>query len=464
MNLPAGYEMENPTATSALPPGYEMEEGPGQLETFGRAAANNFPLAPQAIAGGEALLGDKGYSQNLEEWNAKAKEAKEAHPITYGAGAVTGAAAPLLIPGVGEALEASPIAGNALLGAANAVSNKDLTKDAGDTLKDVAAGAAIGGGLGAAGQGISKLLEAGSPAAERLSANATANALDLGTFGVKKLARAGQNPEEVLNEINDDLQEHLPGFIKLGDTAGSKFSKLSQAHDAAGDVLGSVVDSVSQGTAGKLPEAQEAINELKAAAADYGGLNSTRAIENKAELDDAAAKLEALAKSNKLTFRNLADLKTDIGRAYHNPNLDNQGIDKAYGILTKKIDGVLDRVGVEDPAIKPSYDKAKAIYRLTSRLIPAMQRGVSREVAGTGGGLMNAALGAGALFHPIPAAAAFAGKTALKLGAPDLVQNATYKLMNAAGPVGARGRQAAMQELNDFLASKYANKGVTNAQ
>ena len=447
-----------------VPKGYQIEEGPSQLESFARGAANNFPLAPQAAAALAPVnpwSEKSNYSDELAHLNKAAAQAKAAHPITYGAGAVTGAAAPLLIPGVGEALEASPIAGNALLGVANAISNKDLTKDAGGTIKEAAEGAGIGAGLGAAGEGISSLLKAGTPAAERLQANATANALDLGTFGVKKLARAGQNPEAVLNEINDDIQEHLPGLIGLNDTAGTKFAKLSSAHDAAGNALGSIVDSVTQGTGNGLPEAQEAIKELQEAAADYKGLTSMRAIENKAELEDAAKKLAGLEKSGNLTFRNLADLKSDIGRAYHNPNLDNQGVDRAYGILSDKIDSLLDRVAVEDPSIKPAYDKAKSVYRLTSRLLPAMQRGVSREVAGTGGGIMNAALGAGALFHPIPAAAAFAGKTAMKLGAPDLVQNATYKLMNSAAPVGARGRQAILQELNDLLAEKYATKGET---
>lgn len=459
MNLPEGYEIENPTTTSALPPGYQLEESPGELESFGRAAVNNLPLGGQLGAlGTEALGGAKDYSEGLKEWNAKAAQAKAANPISYGAGAVTGAAAPLLIPGVGEALAAAPVSGSALLGAANAVGNTDLSKDQGKALKEAAMGAGTGAALGAAGQGLAKLFEAGTPAAERLSANATANALDLGTFGVKKLARHGQNPEEVLNEINDQIQEHLPGLIGVGDTAGSKFAKLSQAHDSAGDMMGNLIDSVTAGTGGKLPEAQEAISELREAAKDYAGMTSQRAIENQAELVDAANKLEGLQKNGKLNFDTLSAIKSDIGRAYHNPNMDNHGIDQAYSILSKKVDNILDRVGVEDPTLRPTYDKAKAIYRLTSRLLPAMQRGVSRETAGTGGGLMNAALGAGALFHPLPAAAAFAGKTALKLGAPDLVQNLAYKAMNSAAPVGRRAGQTFMNELNDFLASKYGGQ------
>lgn len=454
---PTAGELNSASSWAMTPPTEDelkSTQPVGEVESFARGAGNNFPLAPQAIA----ALSPGAYSQNMSDWNAKAAQAKAANPVSYGAGAVTGAVAPLMIPGVGEALEASPIAGNALYGAATALSNKDLTNLKPEDAKDVALSSAIGGGLGAAGEGISNLLSKNAqPIADRLEANATANALDLGTFGVKKLARHGQNPEEVLQEINSELQDKLPGVIGLGDTAGSKFSKLTQAHDAAGNVIGSIVDNVTQGTANKLPEAQEAIDELQKAASQYEGLTSARALENKAELDDAVTKLQGLQKNGKLSFDNLAALKSEIGSAYHNPNLQNHGIDQAYSILSDKIDSILDRVGVQDPAIKPQYDRAKDIYRLTSRLLPAMQRGVSREVAGTGGGLMNAALGAGALFHPLPAAAAFAGKTTMKLGAPDLAQNAAYKLMNAAkgSALPARARQAATQELIDFLSSRY---------
>jgi hypothetical protein len=119
----------------------EIKSNVGGVESFARGAANNFPLAPQAIAG----LSKGDYSQNLEDWNAKAAEAKAANPMTYGAGAVAGSVAPLAIPGVGGALKAAPVAGNALYGAASAISNIDLAKHPEEALKEGAKGAAIGG-------------------------------------------------------------------------------------------------------------------------------------------------------------------------------------------------------------------------------------------------------------------------------------------------------------------------------
>src|ERR1700686_2519167 len=84
---------------------------PSQLESFGRGAANNVPLAPQAIS----ALSPGDYSPNLAQWNQKAAAAKATNPVSYGAGAVTGAIAPLAIPVVGEAMEAAPMATNAAL-------------------------------------------------------------------------------------------------------------------------------------------------------------------------------------------------------------------------------------------------------------------------------------------------------------------------------------------------------------
>src|ERR1035438_4738899 len=92
---------------------------PSKLESFGRGVENNFPLANQAIAAGSAALGDKDYSQNLAEQNQAISASKAANPISYGAGAVTGAVAPAFIPGVGEAMAAAPMASGAALGAAN---------------------------------------------------------------------------------------------------------------------------------------------------------------------------------------------------------------------------------------------------------------------------------------------------------------------------------------------------------
>lgn len=429
---------------------------PSKLESFARGAGNNFPLAPQAIAGGEALLGDKGYSENLADWNQKAADAKKANPVSYGAGAVTGAVAPLLIPGVGEALEAAPLAGNAVLGAANAISNKDLSKDPLGTVEEAGKGAAFGAGTAAA---LGKVGGMFSSVGDRLEANSTSQALDLNARSITRMARGLHDPEETMLGVNKEMNELMPGIIGPMDTAASKFNKLLAAHDAAGKDLGQVVDSVSGAYGNKIPEATEAISELKAAANKYKGHGADFDVQAKAALDDLAMDLTKAQKAGTLDFRGLADFKTSLGQAYHNPNMDNRGIDQAYAILSQKIDQLLDRVTVEDPTLKPAYDKAKQIYKLTSNVLPAMQKGVGREVAGKSGGLTNAALGAGAVFgHPLAAGVTYAAKTAAHLVAPDLAPNLTYKGINALRNGWLQNlpiKQGITQEMADFLESKY---------
>lgn len=459
----ATYQVETDGGTYQV----ETEAQPGKMESFARGAANNFPLAPQAIAGAESLTGigdEGGYSKNLADWNQKAQEAKSANPNTYKVGAAIGTIAPLIIPAVGEALEAAPFAANAAMGAAQAISNKDLSKDYAGTAKDVLKGGLIGGtigkgaqALGAAASGVSKMFE---PAANRLEANATATALDINPRALFKMSRGG-NPEEAALNINKNLNELLPNTIGLNDTAASKFQKLSNAHDAAGNMIGNVIKSTSKNIGTGMPEIDNAISKLNEAASKYKGMQFEDSLQSKAILDDTAKMLNTMKKNGTLNFQNLSQLKQEIGQIYHNPNNVVQGVDQTYSILSDSIDKILDRVSVESPEIKPQYDQAKKIFKFTSDVLPAMGRGVAREVAGKSGGLTNAALGVGALFHPGAAGLAYAAKTAAHLAAPELGPNLAYKTINAlrngAGIPNAVGKIPS-QELINFLTSKYGKK------
>lgn len=478
------FQSSNPTpnpstsvaqSSNDAAPWEDFQEKPGMAMSAFKGAANNIPLMPQAIAAGTSLAtgGERPYSQNLEDWNKQAAQAKAANPISYGAGAVAGAVAPLAIPGVGEAMAANPIASNALYGGLNAISNKDLTKDVSGTLKEGALGAGIGGAIGGAGQLLGKGMQALKPAAKEVEHNVTAAALDLGPFGLRKLARAEgpkANPEEIVKNIGKEIKELMPDLVGVNDTPSMKFEKLSLADKQAGETIGNVIDQTTakMGKNPLMPEVDDAIKQLKTSAKGYEGFGSERNLAAKAELEDAALALENMKKSNQLNFKTLADLKTDVGQAYHNPMNQNPGLDETYHTLSKTIDNVLNRA-MPETGLSDQYALAKRMYHLTSRLLPAMQRGVTREVAGTGGGLTNAAIGAGAIFgHPLTAGAAWLAKTGMKYLAPDIVPNLMYKGINAAKnvqlPAAAQrlisnAPQGARQELIDFLTSQYGNKG-----
>lgn len=133
---------------------------PGAVESFGRAALNNFPLGQQAAA---ALTPGQDYSPALKQLNDQAIMAKTAHPIAYGAGAVAGSVAPLAIPGVGEALGAESMGTRALasgaLGAAQAIGNTDLEQHPEEAAKQAIEGGLTGGALGAIIPGTQKAQE-----------------------------------------------------------------------------------------------------------------------------------------------------------------------------------------------------------------------------------------------------------------------------------------------------------------
>jgi len=439
----------------------------GKLMSAFKGAANNIPLMPQAIAGGTSLVtgGDRPYSENLEQWNKEAGEAKKANPISYGTGAVLGAAAPLAIPGVGEAMEAAPVTSNALYGAANAISNKDLTKDLPGTLKEAGTGAVIGGAVGKAGEmignGLGALKSKLTPAAEHMEANISTGFLNLNSRGLKRLSEGLENPEKVANHVNQELNRLFPGFGDLTDTPGSKYQKLLDAHDEASSMIGQVIDATTA-KGGALPEVDEAIGNLQNAASKYKAKTSPKNVDIFTTLNDARTDLEELKQSGQLTFENIYEVKKGIGESFNNVKYDNPGVDKAYGIVSDAIDKILDRVHAPDSAMKQQFDHAKDIFSFTSDLLPAMKGGVSRSATGVGGGLTNAGLAtAGVIGHPL-AWPALAVKNMGKYLAPDLGSNIAHKslnaIKNAPNVVPSNLGQGLTQEVIDYINSKRGAK------
>jgi hypothetical protein len=452
-----------------------------------RGAANNVPLVPQAIAGGHALIDTakgntmgenakalisghmpgvgEAYSKDLADWNEKAGAAKAESPVSYGTGAVAGALAPLAVPGVGEALEASPVLGNAALGAAGAVSNVDLRKNPGEAAKEAVLGLGTGAGFGKAGELVGEagqaIKGALSPAAKRLEANSLAGGLDLNSHAIRRLAPGATNPEEAINHISDKIDKLFPGLVGWMDTAGSKLSKIIEGHNKASEVIGQVIDSTSAKVGGHLPEVGGAINNLTNAAEKFNGRTSSANLEARNILSDTAKDLEELSNSGQMNFQNLYEVKKGIGEAFHSSDI-NKGNKIAYGIVSDTIDNILDRAHVADPSMKPAFDHAKEVFKLTSDLIPSMKPGVAREVAGVGGGIGNAILGGAAITGHPAAIPAYAAKTATKWLAPDLGQNAAYKFVNAmknAKNVIPNGtKQGLTQEMTDFINSRRKGK------
>ena len=227
------------------------------IESGLRGMANNFPLAPQAIAFDEAATGigdEGGYSKNLADWNAKAQAAKAENPKSYGAGAVTGAIAPMFIPVVGAAMKASPVLSNAALGAANAISNTDLAKNPRQALIE----AAKGGGIGAAIGKLSTFLPTGESIAKRAT-SPEAVAAKLAHPGVQ----AGE-PDVMARELPDTFNKMHSAASGVSDYADSLLSSSPYLEEGAipKDNLVKVIDNARGNFTGMSDEGNAAIKTL----------------------------------------------------------------------------------------------------------------------------------------------------------------------------------------------------------
>ncbi len=282
---------------------------PSKLESFGRGALNNLPLANQAIS---ALSPNGSYSENMADLTAKAQAAKAANPKTYAAGAVTGAVAPLAIPGVGEALEAAPIAGNAALGAANAVSNTDVTKDPDEALKQGLEGAAIGGATAGV---IGKL----APEAETLQNASNKNAVEA----------MGLNPS-MLSHLDEDEIGDLGQFARDSDLVnGSLPDRLARAQDIKAQ-LGAQIEEMG---AGATPGSAIDTSDLEAKMAKWSKLSGTepRAMTN--AYKSGIQNLKSLGDAP--TFDQIQEMKSMYGEMAFDQNhqVKNKAAADIYGML-----------------------------------------------------------------------------------------------------------------------------------
>ena len=281
---------------------------PGAVESFGRAAVNNLPLGAQAAA---ALNPTQDYSTALKNFNDQAVNAKAAHPVAYGAGAVTGTLAPLAIPGVGEAFEAAPIASGAALGAANAVGNTDIAQHPDIAAKQAVEGGVLGGVLG-------NIMPSGQKAAEGLEKYANA-----------KTVEAAHLPPGLLNMPKEDIESLGNTMHKMGIDKGDIDDKINIA-GAKLKQLGQEIGAMGQNVPPLSPEAQEQfINEL------HDKIKESSDIFGAGANPDAPLYQAGIDKLSQpgLKFEDLQKLKTAIGqRAYDSlGNVKNDAAANLYG-------------------------------------------------------------------------------------------------------------------------------------
>lgn len=434
----ATYQVETDQGTYQV----ETEDGPSSAESAGRAFVNNLPLGGQIGALGTEAMSDKptDYSSSLQEWNQKAGEAKAAHPVAYGAGAVGGAVAPALIPGVGEL----GIAGNAMMGAAYGIGNTDLTKDPMNIAKQAGIGAAVGGAAGAVGEALAGK----APALEDMASNKAAK-----TLGLRSGMLGHLEPEEV-TDIGNFARE---ADLVHGDTA----SRLAKATDLKNQVGAQIGDM----GAGSLPSGDltDFINPLHDKASE---LSNMYAPEAKTEMNwylNGAKDIQ----QNGTTFDGLQKLKEYYGNKAF--NADHEVVNQAAADVYGQIKGAMKSMISGAPE---EYQQAMTGYKNLSDIETGLTRQLGQERAGMtggGGGMLASQV------RKLPGAMrAVVGPAAVTMGHPMLgIAAAIPELTSAANHSGILGTAAqALPKLSqmatngsiDAVTSKLFNKIQTNPQ
>ncbi len=336
---------------------------PSVLESAGRGFENNFPLLNQAIAGGSAALGDKSYSENLAQQNADIGTAKQAHPVAYGAGAVAGAVAPLAIPGVGEALAASPVAAGAALGAAQSVEGTDIVQNPGEALKNAAIGAGTGGAFGAilpSGKGMANEAEsfANSKAVQSLG-------LKPGVLGI---------PKEELEDLGQFAHE-------IGATQGP----LEQRVGSVKDILNQVGGQIGEMGAGAQPlqDVKPFIDRLDELAQESASIYEPSANQELGSYRMAMANLKP-----GITFDQLQQLKTSVGnRAFDGVGeVKNDALANVYRVYKDAMKSIVDGSPAEYQDTMAQYGKLKDIH---SALMNQWQKAQAQGVQAKGFGMVG---------------------------------------------------------------------------
>jgi hypothetical protein len=235
MAAPAGFIPDQPTAAGApegFIPDQAAQEGPGQLESLGRGAAQGGSLGfSDEIAGGveaalEKLRGahediGKLYVRHRDESRAANEAAQQANPLTYGGGKILGGLAPAVLT-AGESLPAQIAAGAGLGALGNLGEAKELDQEALESTARGALGGAAGAGIGGlAAKGLGAIAK---PAGEALEANAA----KFGEGAEHAVKKAGE-----LGVMGSLLHGNIPGAAaslvapKLAPLAGRAVSGLA---------------------------------------------------------------------------------------------------------------------------------------------------------------------------------------------------------------------------------------------
>ena len=469
------------TSWADAPPTPDELKGVSKLESAARGAGNNFPLLPQAIAEGGAIAdqfkgkdtGDKistalkalisghmdtgpAYSEHLEDWKQKAADAKKANPKSYGAGAVAGSFAPLLIPGVGEALEAAPIAGNAALGAMSAVSDTDLRKDP----EGAALEALVGGATGGATAGVLKGILPSSSSLDELANKTAIKSLDLPAGELVDMTPAERSGlGEFARDnglVHHDNQVALERARELSDNFGQKIGEVADQTGAEGLRLDPAEHyKAVQGLQDKADEWKS--NALPGGEGQDAGTPLPDSLKMRRSYQGGADAIKNLPANP--SWNDIQALKMRVGKLAFNSKGEvvNEGMKDTYFTLKDMLNSIAEK-GQENPNLPDEYKAALAGYSQMHPIVKGLEKTVDAELRGGGSGI--GARGMAGVIRQMPGPArAVAGAAALATGHPILAGAAALpEIMDPA--VQSKALEMASQAAPEV--QKVAARGISD--
>lgn len=218
--------------------GVSPDEDPGALESAAAGLMSGIPLAKTAVAGVKAAFGDKSFEDEKKALSDLEDKAWEKHPVAYGAGKTGGIVGSTLIA------PESAVGRIALAAGMGAGSGIDAAEKNADIPEDALKGAAVGGVLGSAAEGVSNIISKVLPKAAKGAVSSLAG-------GPENVETYLANPEGVKNALGTTAAAE-----KLADRANDLAVASGHMSDDALSKLRPDVSPISVPTKGLDPIVQ----------------------------------------------------------------------------------------------------------------------------------------------------------------------------------------------------------------
>ena len=513
---------ESDQVSDAESGGFEIPESDkqGPLETAGRAALRNIPLAQQAVAGVKGMYapsgqGTKAYSDELQHLTEAAEQGKAQNPTAYGIGAVTGTLAPLLL-GQPEGLAAN-VGLNAGLTAAQGISDTNLAKNPGLAAKQAGQGALVGAGtagiMGKLGDYLgAKFGAKAAPAIAPEAAESVSAPLSTTAGGIApgaSLEAAGPSAQSapislktgLVPDVVNPAAEFTPSAERVANSnflqgLGMPPRKFQQFAHAVGLDPDEAATAARQWSSKKglvdwlthPGETLKRVGQIKEQSGKtigsviekfgnepvptdelIGKIKSIKTVDPTARGRLAATieNLQEVSEGGYLDWGSLNEIKGLVGEYAH----DDRAMGKAYGVLADKMSEMADKAAAKigEPGLGAAYETAKADYRMSSLLKPGLEYRESKDMLGGPSGHHTLMSVLGKLAEAISGfSPSQIGRNALVKTSPmvSAIGGDVQPIAKAAGAtakvIGSQIKnlpQEAQYGLANYLESKYGKKG-----